>query len=79
MYLPGNPERGPSPVGLVRSSVPTLGPNIGAALERLAFLRDSDVREIADRVPGDCMSAPARAFAITQICYSRHQLLELPQ
>lgn len=79
IYLPGNPERDPSPLGLVRSSAQTLGPYLGAALERLTSLRDSDVKEIVDRVPGGWMSPPARAFAITQICYSRDQLLELPR
>ena len=77
IHLPGNQRHGPSPLGLIRSSVPTLEPYLGRALERLTSLRDSDIREIVDRVPGGWMSDPARAFAITQICYSRDQLLEL--
>ena len=78
IYIPGHRKRGPSPLGLIRSSLSTLRPYLGTALEHLSRLGDSDIREIVDRVPTGWMSAPARAFAMTQISYSRNQLLDLP-
>ncbi|MDE2763773.1 MAG: HipA domain-containing protein [Gemmatimonadota bacterium] len=77
IYLGGSTGRGPSPLDLVRGSMPTIGRYFRAPLERLSSLRDSDVGEIMDRIPAGWMSTPAKEFAASLIRYNRDRLLEL--
>jgi len=77
IYLPESTGRGPSPLDLVRGSMPTIGHYFRTPLERLSSLRDSDVGEIMDRIPADWMSTPAKEFSATLIRYNRDRLLEL--
>lgn len=77
IYLPGGTGRGPSPLDLVRDSMPTIGHYFRTPLERLSSLRDSDVVEIMDRIPASWISRSAKEFAASLIRYNRDRLLEL--
>ena len=72
-------EDGPqiSPLELVRRSVDNHGDYFSSPLARLRRLDAVTVAAIVDRIPDDWMSAPARTFAVTLLCYNLNELRNL--
>ena len=69
--------RGPSPLKLVHQAIGKYPTLFQIPIERLERVSDDLLREIVQRIPVHWMSAPARLFAVEQMCYNLSELNKL--
>jgi len=77
IYWNRDDKKGISPLELVRRATARDAELMKPALEKLTNVSENQLREVVERVPADCMSHPARQFALALMCYNLQELHKL--
>ena len=77
VYWKSDTKHGPSPLDLVRRSVPRYSELFAPSLDRIRNMDEESLKHIVDRIPTGWMTRSARKFAIELMCYNLDRLREI--